>query len=171
MPLPRLNSREDGTSVFTDRETGKPLAVFRTLMCRHCGAHFHVIPGSGRQRGWCMSCGGPTCGKVECDPCVYYLQKIDNLEAGRDWMHKPVSILVPDFPYAADSSEVGDFSGAAGGFNVGPAGDPAGRDSLPGIRPEALDGPTAGSPGLPVLPDTPAIVVGPEPVDAGAVDR
>jgi len=34
-----------------------------TLMCIHCQQHWEVMPGSGRRRGYCMNCNGPTCGK------------------------------------------------------------------------------------------------------------
>lgn len=38
-----------------------------TLCCCHCGAHWEVVPGSGRTRGWCMKCMGVTCGREQCE--------------------------------------------------------------------------------------------------------
>jgi hypothetical protein len=41
-----------------------------TLQCVHCDAHWVVVPGSGRRRGWCMKCRGPHCGASGCWACV-----------------------------------------------------------------------------------------------------
>ena len=46
-----------------------------TLQCVHCGMHWQVIPGSGRHRGWCQSCGGPACGKQQCMATCYPMEK------------------------------------------------------------------------------------------------
>jgi len=40
-----------------------------TLQCVHCEKHWLVMPGSGRKRGWCMRCNGPSCGAKECMEC------------------------------------------------------------------------------------------------------
>lgn len=53
-----------------------------TVCCVHCRHHWIVEPGSGKRRGWCMPCGGYTCGRVECDACVPYEQRLENIEAG-----------------------------------------------------------------------------------------
>jgi len=53
-----------------------------TLQCRHCQAHWEVIPGSGQKRGWCMRCKGPTCGRPECDPCIPSEAKLDAIDGG-----------------------------------------------------------------------------------------
>jgi hypothetical protein len=37
-----------------------------TLQCVHCQAHWMIEPGSGKQRGWCWRCDGPTCGAPAC---------------------------------------------------------------------------------------------------------
>jgi hypothetical protein len=65
-----------------------------TQMCVHCNAHFPIQPGSGKIRGFCFSCMGAICGP-RCAECVHFLQKLDNLEAGRPENYKPASILVP----------------------------------------------------------------------------
>ena len=46
-----------------------PVIERDTLQCVHCGFHWMVIPGSGRRRGWCMKCNGPSCGAEECMAC------------------------------------------------------------------------------------------------------
>lgn len=53
-----------------------------TLQCVHCGAHFIVEPGSGRRRGFCLKCGGPTCGRPGCDSCTPFEKKLEALEEG-----------------------------------------------------------------------------------------
>lgn len=51
-----------------------------TMQCVHCGAHWYIDPGSGIQRGWCMNCNGPTCGKKECCECIPFMKKIETAE-------------------------------------------------------------------------------------------
>lgn len=60
--------------------------VADTLQCCHCGGHWVPVHGSGRRRGWCMSCGSPTCGARQCDECVptdLLLQRIEGTAKGR----------------------------------------------------------------------------------------
>ena len=66
-------------AVERDEET-----VSEYVMCVHCGRHWLFERGSGRARGWCMNCGGFTCGPgcVAGGDCVPYGQFLDNLEAG-----------------------------------------------------------------------------------------
>jgi hypothetical protein len=53
------------------------------LVCRHCAYTWAVIPGSGKQRGWCRLCSGPLCGKTPCmTSCVPYERMIEQIEAG-----------------------------------------------------------------------------------------
>lgn len=52
-----------------------------TLACVHCQAHWIVRPGSGRTRGWCLKCGGPTCGAPGCDACVPFEKKLELMES------------------------------------------------------------------------------------------
>ncbi|SRR5260221_12610255 len=39
---------------------------FKSLQCRHCGIHYQYVKNSGIQRGYCVKCGGPLCGKELC---------------------------------------------------------------------------------------------------------
>ncbi len=53
-----------------------------TLMCIHCQYHWRVMPGSGRQRGWCNSCNGALCGKEQCmTVCAHFMKQIEAVEA------------------------------------------------------------------------------------------
>lgn len=53
-----------------------------TLQCVHCGMHWKVEPGSGRKRGFCLQCGGPTCGKKECEiKCLPFEKAMEQAEA------------------------------------------------------------------------------------------
>ena len=57
--------------------------VADTLTCVHCDLTWIRIPGSGRKRGWCMECGGVTCGKRECSVCMPFEKKLNLYEKGR----------------------------------------------------------------------------------------
>ena len=50
-----------------------------TLQCVHCGGHWSVEPGSGRQRGFCTMCNGPHCGREHCWECVPFRKKLDQM--------------------------------------------------------------------------------------------
>lgn len=39
---------------------------FDVVICGHCDAEFHIVPGSGRKRGFCRHCGGVVCGAPDC---------------------------------------------------------------------------------------------------------
>ena len=59
-------------------ETERP-----TLMCAHCQYTWVVQPGSGRRRGFCRNCMGPTCGRRDCELlCVPWEQAMERLEGG-----------------------------------------------------------------------------------------
>lgn len=60
-----------------------------TLQCVHCQAHWVVQPGSGRQRGFCMRCMGPTCG-ASCDACVPFERWLDSVEQGIPLEQMPI---------------------------------------------------------------------------------
>ena len=52
-------------------------------MCVHCQMHWIIQPGSGMQRGFCLSCDGPTCGKQNCEEnCTPFMKTIEALERG-----------------------------------------------------------------------------------------
>lgn len=59
--------RPHGYIIITDPEA--PTIEYDTHQCCHCGAHFAIIPGSGRLRGYCLHCDGPTCGAEACGKC------------------------------------------------------------------------------------------------------
>lgn len=60
---------------------GKQIA--ETLQCKHCNMHWQVIKGSGKRRGFCIRCMGPTCGKPSCDTCIPFEKKLDLYEKGK----------------------------------------------------------------------------------------
>lgn len=76
---------------ITDPEGG--LIEADTLQCCHCGRHWRVQPGSGKQRGWCMRCNGPVCGPG-CAECVPQEQRLENLEQGRPAGHRRIAAPV-----------------------------------------------------------------------------
>ena len=58
----------------------EPTQEFDTIRCVHCGGHFRVIPGSGTKRGFCLRCGGATCGKKQCNTCLPFEKWLDKVE-------------------------------------------------------------------------------------------
>ena len=55
-----------------------PTITRDTMQCRHCMRHWQVVPGSGRQRGWCLKCNGPLCGAEKCmHECVPFEKKVE----------------------------------------------------------------------------------------------
>ena len=54
-----------------------------TLQCVHCGRHWRVHPGSGRVRGFCFKCNGPTCHNEGCSTiCQPVEKKLELWERG-----------------------------------------------------------------------------------------
>lgn len=51
-----------------------------TAQCVHCQKIWTLKKGSGIERGWCMSCHGPTCGGKNCRECVPFMKKIEEAE-------------------------------------------------------------------------------------------
>jgi hypothetical protein len=77
--LSRLLRRPGGEfAEFT--EDGKLVREGQTVMCEHCGAHFELVRGSGKRRGYCQHCAGPTCGRPACDTCDSWERKIARIE-------------------------------------------------------------------------------------------
>lgn len=99
---PKAVRQPDGYS----KTTGPYGEVFDcdTLSCCHCGFTWEVVVGSGIERGVCHKCStmtrvAYTCGKPECDVCIPFEQRLDNLEHGRDMLApRPPLILVPAVP-------------------------------------------------------------------------
>lgn len=75
--LPQHLVRQPAGHILVDGQV-----VADTLQCVHCGAHWVVRPGSRRRRGWCLRCGGPTCGQPECDACRPMEQQLERMERG-----------------------------------------------------------------------------------------
>jgi len=76
-----LSRRPSGEFVERSLDTGRILDAGQTLTCTHCGRIWQVKPGSGRERGWCLRCGGPTCGAKECtERCVPYERQMELME-------------------------------------------------------------------------------------------
>lgn len=77
--MARLGGYLIGTGNFTTIERD-------TVQCVHCGMHYIVQPGSGKQRGFCLKCMGATCGQAQCHTCVTIAQRLDMHEAfEREW--------------------------------------------------------------------------------------
>lgn len=66
-----------------------------TLRCVHCQAHWRVMRGSGRKRGYCGRCSGPTCSPECTNKCVPFEQRLENIEAGRPEDFVPIVASVP----------------------------------------------------------------------------
>ncbi len=49
------------------------------VCCVHCRHHWEVKRGSGKTRGFCYKCMGPTCGSKKCGVCVPYEKMIDEV--------------------------------------------------------------------------------------------
>lgn len=73
--------RSHGTILIADPD--RPHEVQRdTLQCCHCQRVWVVHPGSGRRRGFCLKCNGPTCGAESCGECVPIGKRIELFEQG-----------------------------------------------------------------------------------------
>ncbi len=73
---------------------GSPESQQDVVHCVHCSRLWMWEKGSGRRRGFCLKCGGFTCGNAKCDVCVPKEQQIDNLEAGLPANHVPTATAV-----------------------------------------------------------------------------
>lgn len=51
-----------------------------TCQCVHCQKTWVVQLGSGRVRGFCRDCAGPTCGAPGCFECDHFMKKIERAE-------------------------------------------------------------------------------------------
>ncbi len=52
---------------------------FGTTQCCHCGAHFKMVKGSGKVRGYCFRCKGIFCGS-KCEVCIPKEKQLDIME-------------------------------------------------------------------------------------------
>lgn len=68
---------EDGAILIGDQQ------VASTRQCKHCGSHEVCVPGSGKERGVCLKCGGFVCGRPECmTACIPFEAWLDH-KAGK----------------------------------------------------------------------------------------
>lgn len=51
--------------------------VASLVQCCHCAAHFEIVRGSGRIRGFCLQCNKVTCGKESCNICLPIEVRLD----------------------------------------------------------------------------------------------
>lgn len=79
--LQRVVRKPSGAMLYTHLD-GVGDSNEDTVQCVHCDAHWVIQPGSGKQRGFCMNCGGVTCGKELCETqCRPREQLIEEIEA------------------------------------------------------------------------------------------
>jgi hypothetical protein len=86
------NTGVKGYIIIDGKEVGE------TLQCCHCMRHWMVQRGSGVRRGFCVKCGGPTCGKPGCDQCVPAEARMELVEALEVQRSQAVSRLLARYP-------------------------------------------------------------------------
>ena len=78
---------------------GGPVIQEDVVCCIHCGYMWTPQPGSGKIRGFCMTCNGFLCGRKHCRervPCRHWRHGIDAVERGGSIDDpKPISVSVP----------------------------------------------------------------------------
>lgn len=73
--LPKSVKRPKGAILIDGKH------VADTLQCVHCSAHWVVVAGSGKHRGWCLRCKGPLCGSVRCmGDCIPLRKRLEGWE-------------------------------------------------------------------------------------------
>ena len=75
---------------------GGPVTVLDTFKCVHCQRHWVHTKATAKMRRHCPNCDGWTCGHGDCLQCVHWEQRLENLEAGRPELHKPVRVSFAD---------------------------------------------------------------------------
>ena len=81
----------EGKTIFEAIHVRKPSGaimingehVADTMSCKHCGYTWIPIKGSGKVRGWCNKCDGPTCGSSRCMDCLPQEKRLDLYEKGK----------------------------------------------------------------------------------------
>lgn len=77
-------SKGKGTLLFTSDTERAPSQEWYTITCCHGNEVFYVQRGSGKDRGWCLMCGAPTCGSDPCSSalngCVPFEKKLERYE-------------------------------------------------------------------------------------------
>lgn len=84
--------RPSGVLITTPWDGG-PEVHEDTIQCVHCHAHWVYHPGSGITRGFCTRCNGFICGP-KCAECVHRERKLENIEAGRPLLYRPIIVPV-----------------------------------------------------------------------------
>jgi hypothetical protein len=97
--------RPHGTVILTDKFSGKE-THHDTLQCCHCMRHWIVVKGSGKRRGWCFRCNGPTCGADACMDHIPAEAQLEILEGTRN--PGSVSVGMPGKLWVPDDISVGD---------------------------------------------------------------
>ena len=82
LPGEPVSVRNPSGFIFVDG-----VQVADTLQCVHCQAHFVVVKGSGKKRGFCTRCMGPTC-SPQCHECRPAEQQLEE-EERRDRLINP----------------------------------------------------------------------------------
>jgi hypothetical protein len=153
--MPRLNRFDNGTSIYRDAATGRVLSIIGTFRCVHCQMHVDAEPEVIRTRGFCQNCNGPVCGKPTCNICVHWEQRLENEEANRDELWKPITatvpasfdlIIPPELICAADNSQSRVPYDPQDRNDVGASCDPQRGDNVSGSESEALAGSVAAEP-------------------------
>lgn len=88
---PRWTARKAAAYVRGDLPEKDAAFEGDTLMCKHCGFHWILQPGSGIKRSWCASCAGPLCARhPRCEyPCggqLHFMKAIERMEAKGRWL-------------------------------------------------------------------------------------
>ena len=87
---------KNGILIETPQDSDRDV-VRDTVQCCHCGRIWLYERGSGKVRGFCMSCRAVTCGP-HCPVgtgCVPQEQMLRNIEAGQPLDYRPVIAAVP----------------------------------------------------------------------------
>ena len=89
--------RPAGVSILSDPELPREVqAEYR--QCVHCQYVWKIEPGSGRMRGFCARCNGPTCGP-KCFECKGTWEQVcEDIEAGRE----PGSRIITSVPFGGN---------------------------------------------------------------------
>lgn len=80
MNVSRYSSRHASGHYLVSDEEGRTTAEGETLSCVHCQRTWAIQPGSGRSRGFCFHCMGPTCGGAGCQTCTPFERRLEIVE-------------------------------------------------------------------------------------------
>lgn len=76
----RSTSTRADAEVTTYDVNGRKIQ-YECLQCVHCQRTWRKVEGSGKKRGFCKHCMGPTCGKKGCETrCLPIEKRIDILQ-------------------------------------------------------------------------------------------